>query len=448
MKKVFKASLVAASLALAFGANAASVTSTPLKLSAEGVAAGLEATGVDLSFDISVVNTHPSASEITLTFDETVVLDPASYGCAGTVTNDPALGTGVCGDITFTYGTGSFTFDNVTVDDEAGTISFKVNLGNPLTADSAFRVDLGGAATDITGAANVAYAAETAAGASIETGSGVVATTESQFAFTVEKKFDGIIDRLDRTIFSKNFDVNNVSDESDHNFVNKQADLEAALTNIGLEIEINGSFGGLLTADFTPSAGVGTVSAAPKQLDVVVAGPLGADTDLAIDFSRVTATNIPVSDFTATVVVTSAEGDDITLVSDASIGGWDLDASVVNVPYLPVGYGLTAQVEISNLGDTDAEVMIEAVDQNGDEYGPIAMDFTYGGETFDTARAGTVTRASEADIRKAFNLAADSQKKLSITFVIDADEDDITLVPLYRQNESRINVISDQYKGQ
>ena len=74
MKTVFKASLLASAMALSIGAQAATISSSPKQLSAEGVAVGLTATNQDLTFDIVVDALHPSASTITLTFDENVDL--------------------------------------------------------------------------------------------------------------------------------------------------------------------------------------------------------------------------------------------------------------------------------------------------------------------------------------------------------------------------------------
>ena len=91
-------------------------------------------------------------------------------------------GLGVSGDITFNYGTGSFTFDNVVVNAAARTIKFKVNLGNPLTANSSFRVTL--ADPVLSGAATVSYSSALA-GTVIETGSGAIAEETQQFAYSV-----------------------------------------------------------------------------------------------------------------------------------------------------------------------------------------------------------------------------------------------------------------------
>jgi general secretion pathway protein K len=88
---------------------------------------------------------------------------------------------------------------------------------------------------------------------------------------------------------------------------------------------------------------------------------------------------------------------------------------------------------------------------------PIAVNWNFFGKPFKVGSNATVsfqdvngmlsvTKVAEADIEAAFGLAANAKKKLSVTFVLDADAADITLAPYYRENESRVNVMSDQYK--
>ena len=70
--KILKKALVASAILSAFATQAATVSSTPLKLSSEGVAAKVTATATTLTFDIVVDKNHPAASTITLDFDKNV----------------------------------------------------------------------------------------------------------------------------------------------------------------------------------------------------------------------------------------------------------------------------------------------------------------------------------------------------------------------------------------
>jgi hypothetical protein len=449
MKTVFKASLLASAMALSFGGQAATVSSTPLTLSAEGVAQGEVALNQDLTLDIVVSTQHPSASTITLTFDASVDLDDLD---GGAVSNTPASGTGTAGagDIIFDYGTGSFTFDNVVIDtttDGAHTISFQVNLGNPLTADSAFRMTLDTNKIDISGASTISYSASTSAAALIETGSGVIADTASQFSFVVATEYDGLIDRTDRTTFTPA----GVTDVLTATFTNDES-LPAALTGVNGTMVLEGDFTDLLDADFTSGFNAPNVQGVVNAVDdsdvtytfvnADTADLTGGDNTFTSTFVKtVGGTDIPqTGDINVVLSLDAVNGDATTLTYNSNDGGkWALDASIVNVPYLPVGYGLSPNVEIANVASTDASIQVEGFDQFGTQYGPTTLSFD--------AKGKTVTKVSEANLQAAFGLATTDKRKLSVTFVLDADADKITLAPYYREGESRVNVMSDQYKA-
>ena len=449
MKKLFNASLVALAVAGTFGAQAATISSTPLQMSEQGVAAGLVAENQDLTFDIVVDKEHPASSTITLTFDNKVDLDTLAAAVGGVVTNDPAAGTGVSGDIAFDYGTGSFTFDNVVVDTTtagAHKITFDVNLGNPILANSAFRVTLGGTKVDIAGASSLSYVANKADSTEIEIGSGVISETKDQFSYSVTTEYDALIDRTDRTKFIAADGSLGVDDTLVVALTNDES-LAAAVTTGKVDVALKGDFTELLDADFTFSAGTATALLnADKDVLTLsipaadIANKDGTANSYQVDFSStVAATELPVTKFIGDVFVTGTNAYDTTPYTEASNvdhGEWSLDASVVNVPYLPVGFeALSANVEYSNHSNTDAEVSITAFDDKGQQYAGVLT----------IAKAHTVTKYSAAQIIAA--LGVEGAKKLNITFISNADADKVSVVPYYRQGDSRVQTINDQYKG-
>ena len=444
MKTVFKASLLASAMAFTMGAQAATISSTPLQLSAEGVAVGLTAPSQALSFDIVVGELHPSASTITLTFDGNIDLTTL---VGGAVTNNPTSGTGTAGGVTFSYGTGSFTFDNVVIDTAtagAHTISFQVNLGNPLTASSAFRVAIG-ATTTVSGASTLSYSSADSAMNAIETGTGTIAETANQFTAAVTTELDGLIERIARVTFTDASDI----DVLGLSLTNNADNLAASLDVVTGTAVLGGDFTGVVTADWVSAVGL-TVPAGVVNVDedevafAVAAADLTTDgvaDTVVITFDEQDGTELPITGNVSVVVTldgtNNPTSDPVVITLDA--GQWQLDASIVNVPYLPVGYGLSPNVEISNEGSTDAEIMVEGFDQFGTEYPSVALSFM--------AEKNTVTKVSEADLQTAFGLATTDKRKLSVTFVLDADADKITLAPYYKEGTSRVNVMSSQYKG-
>jgi hypothetical protein len=178
-----------------------------------------------------------------------------------------------------------------------------------------------------------------------------------------------------------------------------------------------------LASSADPVTGFGTI------YNFGVSSASGADKDSLVTPFYVSA-DIKVSGATK-----SAE-----YLAKSNFGAWDLEGGVINVPYLPVNYPhLSANVEISNEDSKDAVIYVEAFDQDGNYYPRVQLPQVAAGKT--------VTKVSDADLINAFGLAGN--RKLSVTFTFDAegDADLITLAPYYRQNESRINVLSDEYKG-
>ncbi|WP_337841045.1 hypothetical protein [Rheinheimera sp.] len=457
MKKVFKASLVAASLAGAFAANAASISSTPVQLSTEGLAVGLDSTAA-FSFDVVVDKLHPAASEITLTLSDDVDLTGLTGGAC---TNNPGTGLGDCGDILFNYGTGSFTFDSVAIDTDDNTITFNVNLGNPLTASSAFRVTVGDTnLPTIAGASTVAYSSETSSGTAIETGSGVIAEEVTQYTLAVDTELDGVIEREERTEFVRNFVTgsNGLDDTLVLEFGDKAADVVNPAFANGTVVTIKGDFSDAVVhaaANWVSAEGATvvrvnatTLTATYTEAQWDAAAAAGEDT---ITFSSVATLANPIdpSSFTVSATqsyssLTAGAGTVIatpaSLLSNADAGEWELDAAVINVPYLPVGYAqFSSNVEVSNLGTTDADIIVEAVGKTGVKYGPVTLS--------KVAKKGAVTTVFEGDLMTAFGLSKGSDEKLSVTFIIDADADKVTLAPYYREGTARVNVVSDQYKA-
>lgn len=459
---LFKKALVASAIVASFGANAtATVSSTPLKLSAEGIADGVVATNTDLTFDVVVGTLHPAASTITLTFDSTVDLDGLA---GGAVVNTPANGTGVAGDVEFDYGTGSFTFDNVVIDDndqskgEKDSISFDINLGNPLTASSAFRIKLANTIVDISGAATVAYASETSGAVAIETGTGTVATEVSQFSFGVKTAFDGVINRTNGDLFLDGTDI----DAAVFTYSNNES-LGAALTAPTASLVVSGAFDDVVLAEMVgstlPATGA-TPPATPLVGGATVIGAGDASVSLALinansavdgtvteitltyDENDLLVTDIPVTgDITAALSINGTNGTvsgDVVVGTGLAAGEWKIDATIINVPYFPVGFeGTSTSVHFANEGSTDVDVIITGIDEMGNEYGP----FPY---TADFA-ANTVTKVSQGAIMSLFGLTESA--KLSVTFNLDANEGVVNAYAFTSSEVGRTEISNSQLKG-
>jgi hypothetical protein len=456
---LFKKALLASAVAASFGASAtATVSSTPLSLSAEGIAAGETADDVRLTFDVVVGTLHPAASTITLTFDSEVDLDDLA---GGAVINDPAEGQGRATDVTFDYGTGSFTFDNVTIVNndnakgEQDSISFDVNLGNPVTANSAFRIILGDSTglvagavaggtnkVDITGEADVAYSSMSGL-TTIETGSGEVAKEVSQLSFSVSTKLNKIIDREDNTLFTDA----TVADTLSFTLTNDET-LAAPLTVLDLDVLVAGDFSNVVAGDLDLTTGAAAPAINGDEDEITfnltaVEVTDNGDTDDDLLYAKVGgAIAIPATgSVTVTATVdddagTDALGADGLVVANAVDGGeWALDATVINVPYFPVGFeGVSSSVHFANETDNPADIIVSAIDGEGNEYGPLDLG--------SDLAANTVTKVSQSAIMSLFSLTEST--KLSVTFNIDADKGDVNAHALTSSDTGRTEVATSQ----
>lgn len=476
--KLFKKALLATAIFGAVGVNAAVLSSDALQLSAEGVAAGKLATSQPFEVDFVVKKLTPSASVITLTFDDNVDLSKlasASEAADFGIVNDPAKGIGKVGTIaaddvatpllTFSYGTGSFTFDRLTVDADDNTIVFEVNLGNPVTAESAFRMSATALAEiDFKGASVINYSSVDADGVAIETGSGVLAETTTQFAFEVTKEFDGRIQRaLQDRFVSNGDDVDNATVDEATFYISNNEKLGAALTVASVDFVFEGNFDNKATgvADETKVAmftGLTSTATTPVALDsefdsvtfsitgtdIGVAGTKVSKKPFSLTYTggadgadTATFKAIPVTGgITAKAMVTADKGSPFYIATNVDAGEWALDAVIVNIPYFPVGFeGLDTSVHFANESANDAEVLVTAIDQAGKPYKGVLADLA----------GNTVTKYSQTKIMEALKAPAGS--KLSVTFNIDANEGNVQAYAFSNSGTGRQALVTSQQNG-
>ena len=493
--KLFKKALLATAVFGAMGAQAATISSTPLKLSAEGVALKVAPIAGTLTFDVVVDKDHPSSSTITLNFDKNVDLnDGTTVLAGGAVTQGVGAGTAFAGDVGFNYGTGSFTFDDVVIKDgdaskgETDSITFKVNLGNPLTADSAFRVVLGahgfgGSPADrvlVSGESSVSYVSNKADKSLIETGTGIIATEVSQFDFKVDTKLDGLITRDDLTSFTVGNAKNVKADVLKYTFVNDES-LGLAIFDAVTKINFAGNFkgvvgtaaaGALSAESATPAvtntgAAIGVLSL-PTNASLVVNSVLDTVTQTTpalpalptdpatrikdtytntVDFvnEATSVVDIPVTgDVKATVTLTASSNatipaNDYIAFSNVDAGKWAIDATIINIPYLPVNASNTDTfIHFANETDNEVDVIVTAIDNNGVKHGPLNLGVKLA--------ANTVTKVSEPAMDKLFTLEGVSTK-LSVTFNIDADKGDVNAYAVSQNDKGRTEVSTSQQRG-
>ena len=501
--KLFKKALLATAVFGAMGAQAASINNDKFQLSAEGVALEVPAVASDVYFDIKVDKEHASGSLITLTFDSNVDLSGVVVPADGQVQQDVGNGESHSGDVYFDYGTGSFTFNNVKLvqaDKAKGipaSISFNVNLGNPLTANSAFRISFkedvdaapvlaGDPLVKILGESTLQYKSFVGNNDDtvIETGTALISEEVSQFSFEVGTKLDGLIKRDKATKF---VGVNNTDVDTDtlvYTFTNDES-LGLALRNVDATIRFDGNFKGLTEAatigtnttdDFTVTqsatstddiavvSSTGTTPTAIAVTDEYTYGDTAAVTPAAEGVKETytetfifsndgdSTTSIPVTgDVEASVVINSAStlqtggsavsvgANGYTVTSKVPAGEWEVDATIINIPYLPINATNTDTfIHFANESDKDVDVIVTAIDNRGMEYGPLNLGYKL--------PANTVKKFSEKDMDKFFGLEGVSTK-LSVTFNVDADKNEVSAYAVSQNDKGRTEVSTSQQRG-
>jgi hypothetical protein len=468
MKQVFNASILAAAVALSFGASAADVQiSKKLNITTEAAAAGVASATYAADFTFYNRQELSAGDVVTLTFPIGTVFGAVSTAVgSGVGTFDApvvALGTAtVAPTIKLTVATGSPVLNNSKTVVSMAAFLPKVGNGVYTAADG-----FSGAAKDTTGTNSVA-----------------LTTASAQEVASVSTKFNGFIKRDARGTFEtskgtlvaevsisrpaadtvagvvaeslvftgKDFDkvtsvAAGICDDGAMPTITMTLDqplmsctAPASLVSVPATLDCSGA---VCVAPAKPDTATFNTALLTANLAAAVAPATGFAGNIAVAFTSDKTKTFPVGSLTSDrlveyLKVTATKNPEYTYIKAADAGKFQLDASVVNVPYLPVGYALSPNVEIANAGSTDAAIQLEGFDQNGVAYGPVSLS--------KVAAKKALTKVSESDIQTAFGLAATDGKKLSVTFVLDADAADITLAPYYRQNESRVNVLSDQYK--
>lgn len=280
---------------------------------------------------------------------------------------------------------------------------------------------------------------------------GTLATTTSQFDFAVTAPFDGRIDRVAQKTFAKNGNNGtnsvNTHDTLGYYVIDRADTLEASLTVTGVTIALDGNFdnGGTAAAtDQTSDATFTPAAAFTSNFDTLTftgTTPLttGAKTAGSLVFDNITAAAVVIpqtKDITAKATFAVTGADSVVVATGVDAGEWKLDAVVVNIPYFPVGFdGLSTSVHFANESANDADVIVTAIDQKGNEYSGTMADLA----------GDTVTKYTQVNIMDALKAPAGS--KLSVTFNINANEGDVNAYAFSNGPTGRQALVTSQEKG-
>lgn len=460
----FKKALIATAIAGTFGVvQAADLTDAVTAHSVQG----LEVTGASTSSIRAIVREQLEAGDkITLELGDGVGT-LASVTTGGTSTGATNLG--------IIYGSGTYTMSvHADTDYAKGIIVLEINTGDPVTKDSSFEVVVNGADFVVSkvAQATVTYSAESGLTGNPKdtTGDnvGLLITTEDQYAAKVKTQFNGVVERVNQVTFNSKGDVfanaNNDATLDDgvlFDITDNQTLLSAVAAagselTVKLTANVKDYAANILTAEASllqsdktaVAAGAGAATFA-KTSDSVATIVVGAD-NTAVDGATV------FEDFYAVLTAPVAAGKTLPIttfeadlefdfggasaykVSDLDAGEWKLDATVINVPYFPVGYtGTSTSIHLANESASEVDVIVSAIDNNGVVYSGVNLGAKLAGET--------VTKVSQSTIMSLFSIT--DATKLSVTFNIDADDGDVNGYAFSSSAAGRAQLANSQQKG-
>ncbi|MDC3212127.1 hypothetical protein NQU47_06055 [Pseudoalteromonas distincta] len=457
--KLFKKALLATAIFGAMGAHAADVTDAVQKTSVQGFEIGAVAAS---SVRVIVREQLEAGDIVYLKFGEGVDISGLTLTDAPG-TSDVVIG----GDVTIKYGSGTFTLSsNAAESDLANNIlAIEVNTGDPVVLDSSFEVEITNTAL-VTKAkaaqATVTYSAKSGlTGAAKDTtgkNTGSFYVFADQYTSSVKTAFNGVIERVDQVTFEKNgnfptagtapFDAVATSDGILFTVKDNGSSL---LSPVGAAVPsvvatISGSFKDYTAADLltageakvTTTAGVditGATVVVDTAGDLVVTLPAAALTDFNVYLTAPTGKKLPVTDFTADVEIVFGGAKPFAAASSVDAGKWILDATVINIPYFPVGFeGVSTSVHFANENKADADVIVTAIGESGEELTAVL-------ELADLA-GDTVTKVGQKAIMDAFGITTPT--KLSVTFNINADSGTINAYAFSNTGTGRQALVTSQ----
>ncbi|WP_462164587.1 hypothetical protein [Pseudoalteromonas xiamenensis] len=393
--KLFKQALLASAILGAFGAQAADLTDAVTKTSKQGLEVG---TAAKSSLRVIVREQLEAGDRVTLTFGKGVT----GITSVTTNSNGEAIQSGANNQLGIVYGSGTFKIKPISTTTTSGvtTVVLEVMTGDPITKDSSFEIEVPGINIEKTKAAEatVTYSATSGLNGNAKdttgkaTGSFVVLA--DQYGASVATKANGVITRSPATTFTSggiagsnttlgtavNADTIVLKITDDQNLLSA-----ASGVNVQATVTIEGDFSGDIDATSVAitaanSAAVianKTIASDKKSLSFTLtdqASGAGIADSYTIELDHTgDGKTIKATEFKATVVVdadsSSATNTKQEALVKADAGEWVLDATIINIPYFPVGFeGVNTSVHFANETSSDVDVIITANDDKGVSY--------------------------------------------------------------------------------
>jgi hypothetical protein len=472
MKKM-KTTLVAASIAAAFGVSAGDVAVTKQVHSKEGLT-GVTASQTSANITYKLGATYREGDKLTLTlpagtlnktnpsngFPSVVVMDAINVGDTrpdSTVATEETVIAGLTWGLlnaNLDVDINGTKFDQVTYRVTALTLpqNAGVDIDNGSTVGGVIGIDDDKLVISynpqvlLTSDIKVTVSSKTQAGDILDntgTRTATIAEAKSQFGgLTVGTEFNGVIDveqsRLQFTGGMTDAMAYTVANPTTTGWLNL-ATVTSAKANVYGEA---GKQAGLKAANWASTNGTVTYTEDAAKIAVAYSSAVTNDT---ITFTAPAAKDgvvLEAQDFTTdfTYVYDSAGGTkNLThsVATGAKSGEWKLNGATVNIPYMPYSATASQIIYVTNASGLAGDITATAFDDKGNMYdlGKIA-----------TAKAKSVQKVT-AQVNQALGAKGFTGGKISLTITVNVPADDVTVYASYNAGSVRGFVNTDQYKG-
>jgi hypothetical protein len=424
MQSTFKKALVAAAVMGSFAANAATINTVDTDGAKTGVQAQtISAEGLAINKTINIGNgtndlTAKFKTTNTYTAGDFVVFTITGGTLANKDTSSVALGTG---------------FQATNVDAAAGTVTFRATA-----ATAAATYDLTGIVLkDVSGSVTVSAAVSAGTIVFDSAPAQTIGTVVTSVSAKADTKFNGEID----VAKSRKQFTNAGSTLMDNAKWTAKVEanlLAPSITKVKSDLKTSGSFDFLLASTGKLNAAQisynGTVELNAEDSQSLLLEDTAAVQDITLKVLDKEKGEVLETASYATDVEVSYKYGNTTDTADfaLSLGSWTLSAASVNVPYMPWGAGITQVIYISNDGDVSGAIELEGFDEEGNEFGPVALDVV--------AEAGSVTKLSNAITSALVAEGFSGNGKVDFTLVVNSPSDDIELYAAYNVRGDRVTV--------
>lgn len=449
MKSLLKKSLLAASVAVAFGASAGTVSVTKQIHSQEGLK-GVTTNQTSTPISYTVAAAYAVGDKITFTFEDGALVAPSfpsqiNVGAVNSATPTSAIAGMGLGLLNSTSKSVTYRVTSLSqpTDGAATPTAYtdRTTIGAVVTLGS---IDYK-AASLLTAPVTVTVSSETSVGDVLDSSGTLTATVaeaKSQFgSVSVTNKFDQEIDVAQmRKGFVSGMTADMafaISNPTTTGWLNPATVNTTSVTLFGEA----GKTTGLKAADFS-AAGTTTFTEAASKLEVTYTGEKTTDT---ITFTAPTGTAAQVletqnfaTDYVYSYTSAGAAPGTATIDTGVQSGEWTLNGASVNIPYMPYGPNASQIIYVTNDGSQDGGISVTVFDDKGMEY-DLGM--------IGTASAKSVTKVAPW-INDKLRAAGFNGTKASITLTVNAPEADITVFSSYNVGGAdRGFVNNSQYKG-